>query len=548
MRRILIALMLALNISGAISQNTNAEQIDFDKYANLLDDCMNNENYESGLEFVKILSHADSLSPNALENCCQCFIMLGKYQDCLNFYETWISSHPNDDFVFFLRNRAFCYYSTDRPEEAAELYGAYIKYYDEAKRSVGASSLSIYASSLYKAHNYENAEEAFARYFSTVAAEESMEMDKLYTAKDKNYYGRKFYEYAYTCFFQGKEQKGFQLLTLSKLCGNESAIEDYDALILCSSFNKEVKYKSKTLSDFDKYITQFDIYPNLAQKDPYKFWEQIQKENVQLNTLLSSLNGKVPGTLKKAFSQLQKVKPNLELMLRDCSPFEVSEIEPSMDKSLCGDNSFLKELRIFHADQANAFATPFGQIYLTDKIITDLHFNNDLLLGICAHEATHYICQHSLVSLWQEAKKEKKNKIAAAISVGLNSAAQAAGSFMMASSGVKVDDDYWDSYWSNVATINDNLLYSFNKNTYYFQFKYGRTNEIEADIIAYRFCEAMGIGGYSYIMGLQLLGDNSYSMKAEKDSDHPTTEFRIGLLKHLYAKEHPDYKLAETQK
>ena len=50
----------------------------------------------------------------------------------------------------------------------------------------------------------------------------------------------------------------------------------------------------------------------------------------------------------------------------------------------------------------------------------------------------------------------------------------------------------------------------------------------------------MGIGGYVYIMALQLLGDEKGTMVSAKDSDHPTNAYRIGLLKYLYAQEHPN--------
>ena len=58
------------------------------------------------------------------------------------------------------------------------------------------------------------------------------------------------------------------------------------------------------------------------------------------------------------------------------------------------------------------------------------------------------------------------------------------------------------------------------------------------DGAAYRFCEAVGIGGYAYIMALQLLGDNDLYMKAGRTDDHPATAYRIGLLKYLYSIEY----------
>lgn len=56
--------------------------------------------------------------------------------------------------------------------------------------------------------------------------------------------------------------------------------------------------------------------------------------------------------------------------------------------------------------------------------------------------------------------------------------------------------------------------------------------------MAYRFCESIGLGGYAYIIALELLGNRQGYLKPDKTSDHPTNTYRIGLLKHLYSLEH----------
>ena len=104
-----------------------------------------------------------------------------------------------------------------------------------------------------------------------------------------------------------------------------------------------------------------------------------------------------------------------------------------------------------------------------------------------------------------------------------------------ASNGVSYEQNYWDS----IGIISEGLIEAFEKDAYYFKFKYTRNQEIESDIIAYRFCEAMGISGYAYIMALQLLGDSDVYLRASSTSDHPTTAYRILLLKYLFEKDHP---------
>ncbi len=135
---------------------------------------------------------------------------------------------------------------------------------------------------------------------------------------------------------------------------------------------------------------------------------------------------------------------------------------------------------------------------------------------------------------------EKRNQVWGEIAAGLNTAANAAVAFYGASNGVSYEQDYWD----DVNKINNGLMYGFKKDAYYYKFKYERRQELESDIVAYRFCEAIGIGGYAYIMALQLLDGEGMYMKVEKTADHPSNAFRIGLLKHLWNKEHLDFAVS----
>ena len=103
-----------------------------------------------------------------------------------------------------------------------------------------------------------------------------------------------------------------------------------------------------------------------------------------------------------------------------------------------------------------------------------------------------------------------------------------------ASNGVGFDQSYYD----DIAVTTTNLYTAIDGESFYYQFKYSRWQEIEADLMAYRFCEAIGLGGYSYIMALQLLNETDLYMKADRTDDHPTMAYRIAFLKWIYANEH----------
>lgn len=93
--------------------------------------------------------------------------------------------------------------------------------------------------------------------------------------------------------------------------------------------------------------------------------------------------------------------------LEDCNPYMRGELEDSLSTFLYNSTNLIRDLRIYPSSYANAFATPYGDIYLTSSLVDRCLGSTQLLIGICAHEMTHYICKHSLIELWQTYKKEK---------------------------------------------------------------------------------------------------------------------------------------------
>lgn len=529
--RIVVILLITL-----ISLNSYAQQeSDYSIYADSLSECIISQNYQKGIEYIRILQAADTLSPGTLLDCIDCYERLEKYEECITFCESWLKSHPNCHLLLFDAAFGECYYMLDDNDKAIDYLGDYIDEMEAQNFQIQSYYYGLLANSLYASHLYKFAEETYEKYFDIAVAEDNLTRSTIYMSKYKDSYGKKLYNYAYNFFFQGKEKEGLEQLKLSKECGNKKAIDDYKILSSCPTFAKDFQFKRSVINEFTSNLEKLDAYDSLSYDNPSAFWYEIQEQNPSYKELNLALNkSKRPGTLKTALSQLNTNKTLIENGLVLCKPFTVSEMEKSLEHNLCGDKTFLKELRVYPAESVNAFATPFGEIYLTSGLVYRYHFNKEMLLGVCAHEASHYICQHSVVGLWKQAKKEKKNEMWAGIAVGLNTLAHGVSAMYGASNGVQYDDKYWD----NVSQINNNLMQGFKEDAYYFQFKYGRSQEIESDIIAYRFLEHIGVGGYAYIMALQLLGDGDSYVQANKNSDHPTINFRVGLLKYLYNKEH----------
>lgn len=494
-------------------------------------------NFSKALEYIPLIeASADSLYDVAIK-ISDCYYFLDKDKECIEFTLEAIKNHPSFNFYYYPRV-ANCYYFQKEYNLAKKYFELYIEEINKENFLPSLYDYGRYALTLHKLYDYAKAEIYFAKSIELLLAEENLSLEEIHKTEHKDFLKLILREYAYNFIFQGKETEGLKMLNLASNCGDEASIEMYNILITSSTFGKDVHVKKKYIRKFDEIITSYSNLKNLPNI-PADFWGKCQELNVEFNELNVALHKKKqPKTLRKAINNIASSKQYLERYLYELSPHPVSDIESNLTYNLSGNGDLFKELRIYPANEPNAFATPHGQIYLTQGLFYRYHFKENLLLGVCAHELAHYLLAHSLVSEWKQQKKERNNKIWAGVAVGLNTAAHAVSSYYSASAGVGANDEnYWSDYWGNVGTINNNLIYAFQKDAYYFRFKYSRIQEIEADIAAYRYCEAMGIGGYSYILALELLGNGSGYMNAEKTSDHPTNSYRINLLKYLHAKE-----------
>lgn len=175
---------------------------------------------------------------------------------------------------------------------------------------------------------------------------------------------------------------------------------------------------------------------------------------------------------------------------------------------------------------ANAFSTPDGRIYLnTGLFVEGMTYQH--ILGICAHEFAHFLLQHAKVHCYNYYKKERNYKIAAAVTAATNALANG----YAAANGAKTD-------WDDVHTTTFQLFEAAEITSNKFKYKYSREQEIEADIIAFRLLEYLGIGGQTYIEALSLIESPSEYFANDDNSTHPLISFRIGLLEYMLS--HPE--------
>jgi len=283
---------------------------------------------------------------------------------------------------------------------------------------------------------------------------------------------------------------------------------------------------------FDKLIKKYDVieYVRAVEKGkPELFWNAVWNSNKTFLDFMDACEKKQRTATEAVVAVGDAVLYSRRyydqlLVLND--PLLIDTLKKYLYNN--SPDLSIKRFDIISEDYANAFSTPDGQIFITDSLIFLLDFSHEMLLGVCAHEMAHRTLMHSYLRAYETQRKLQKNNIVAGVIAGLNAGANA-----YAQANGVASSDSWDDV--NETTID--LFESAYNNAYNkFRYKYSREQEIEADIIAYRFLEWSGISGECYIRALELLGTDS-DKYYDETSDHPTIEMRIQLLEYLSNKE-----------
>ncbi len=278
---------------------------------------------------------------------------------------------------------------------------------------------------------------------------------------------------------------------------------------------------------YEKYIKKYDVLQYLpAEKagNPSVFWRCVVNNNPALNKYIDKIL-EPKGLFKKAVNEVAAMNVKNEAADRIAPKLESEELDKDLHRAMLGDSCHGEKIKfcVLNIDEWNASSTPDGHIYINYGLMKRLNFKDYLLAGVLAHEIAHYMLRHILIHRYKYLKKERENNIGAAIGM----TGTAIGNLAAASAGVsngssEEQKQQYQQIWDNAK-----------KQTAAFYYKYGRDEEIEADIIAYRFLEWVGIDPQKYIETLNMINLDSLTGAGEEDSDHPSTEDRVGILSQL---------------
>jgi predicted Zn-dependent protease len=134
----------------------------------------------------------------------------------------------------------------------------------------------------------------------------------------------------------------------------------------------------------------------------------------------------------------------------------------------------------------------------------------------------HYVLNHSVVREHKIKNRKTRNKIISTL-IGVVVAFGEAGLTMR---GAELDDEFSEFYSS--------LYSSFQKKAVLYGYETSREQELEADIVSFRYLEAIGMDPNAMTKALIKLRDICGDTYAMQTSTHPTLSYRINLLQFLW--------------
>lgn len=281
---------------------------------------------------------------------------------------------------------------------------------------------------------------------------------------------------------------------------------------------------------YDKIIEEFDVriyVKRFSPEQPDKFWEAVGYYNKGLAKLRADADKKSQPMLNSRHA-MYEAKLSAEQAKASYLYISSKEITDTLlIKSGIRKTFPDVTLDVIMDTYPNAWTCPVSSIFMTNALLEAVNYDYTALMGIVAHEATHFFLQHLWAAEYATQKKIQSNSVAAAVVAGVNA---------MANAYAQANGAADESSWENVNRTTEELAKAAKEDALYrFMPKYGRNQEFEADIIAVRFLEWIGLDPMVYLTTLNTIAaeDDRYY---DSSSDHPKTAERVDLLKYMLEK------------
>lgn len=316
----------------------------------------------------------------------------------------------------------------------------------------------------------------------------------------------------------------------------------YILFLFCTVAGYAAKSQEKQIRKILK--TNPYLYVPAENADSRVFWEYIRYKNkalTQYEKTQGPLKRKVVKKLQKyAFCELTFI-PSQDIY------FHLENACPNLRTLLCGtqERQFFT-IVVTRYPLFNAYTTPHGYILLSADLFEWL--DESELTGILAHEMAHFMLKHSEIHEYKSRRQKRRNNIIAGITSAMVAAANMYADITYAEAGVQTD--YSASEYT-AGTV-ENLFEGARQDALTYYFKYARSQEIEADIIAMRFLEFQNLDPRAYISALEkmkayLIKHGYDTSRTDDTDDHPSLDFRIALLRALPKADRIHFQLPQKQ-
>ena len=258
-------------------------------------------------------------------------------------------------------------------------------------------------------------------------------------------------------------------------------------------------------------IKKYDVKRFMSEihtQSPVLFWQAVHDNNKRVKEI------------SKAMKKGEKTMNETALVVKVATDYNNDH-----DKTVAGLDSIA--IRFIDDFSINASMDAFGLMRINYGSVRNFTYRE--LLAVCAHEVAHYASWHVLSGVWKKAKKQKRNRMWADIGAGLFIGAAAATSAYNASVN-GYEDKAMNEMIANADVIMQGSYNYADNATEKYSYRYSRDEESEADIIAFRFLEFIGISGDSMISALKKIREMYGDTPAGKYDDHPSLSFRIEVL------------------
>lgn len=253
-------------------------------------------------------------------------------------------------------------------------------------------------------------------------------------------------------------------------------------------------------NDFKRYIEELDIPTEVREmpvSSPGDFWLSLKKRNLQLYELETNIS-KMGKSEQKALSIIKgrAFHPQYTCWVNDSMQSFCDSIsrvlgfyELSPDFSLHVADMY--DVKAFTVLKEDGFA-----VCVTSGLLKAKGLNREMLVGALVNGYAHSLCQHPLTMAYNIVKREQRNNSLANFGTALD-----------AISAIFASGDYYSKYFyfkdrdAEREQIKVEDLYRYAR-------KYELEQELEADLVAYRFMERFGFDGDNYINLLRLLEAN----------------------------------------